>query len=274
MLTALYPVLFSGSLDPEVVAWRSAIAANGGSVSGGAVAAVNAFVRGCKADGVWDALLDVGLFAGVDNLNAALVKLKTPSGVQRVLTNNNFVSADHTATGASAGLVGNGSSKFLNTGFIGLGTLSTTSASVGFYTTSPHVGLSVTGAGEHSGSRFNVTNAPTGIESHLFNTTIGGGALSLSGAPTARHIIASRVASNSHIIYSNGSQVASNAGSGGSISGLAFFLYAFNNNGTPGSFSPQRDTFYHIGRGLSAANAAALASRVNDLMRAFGANVY
>lgn len=269
--SALFPVLFSGSLDPDVVAWRSAVTANGGSVSGGVVAQVSRFVRGCKADGVWDSLLEVCLFSGVDNLNAALVKLKTPSDVQRVLTNVNFVEADYVSTGASAGLSGNKTSKYLNTGLTPVGRGMANNSTQGFYQTRVVTASSLTGAGENSGKRLNMGLSTVSTSSNMYNLTTG--SLAYLTATTG-FTVASRVSSASHVIYKNGVNVASNATSGGTITDLSYFLFAWNANATPSNYGDQRDTFFFIGTGLTDTQVAALSSRLNTLMAGFGCNTY
>lgn len=68
--------------------------------------AINAFVVGCKADGIWTAIKASCILAGARTLAGALVPL-----VGTAPTNVNFVSGDY---GRKTGLVGDGSSKYLN----------------------------------------------------------------------------------------------------------------------------------------------------------------
>jgi hypothetical protein len=69
--------------------------------------AINAFVVGCKADGIWNAIKASCILAGARTLSGALVPL-----VGAAPTNNNFVSGDYNR---KTGLLGNGSSKYLDT---------------------------------------------------------------------------------------------------------------------------------------------------------------
>jgi len=107
---------------PEAQAWRNAVIANGGTVSGSTLNAVSRFCRSIDAAGIRDRFYRLNLFCGT-GLNAALVPLyRGPSlgGTQygnTTDTNNGpFVSGDYAETGASGGLNGNGSSKSLATG--------------------------------------------------------------------------------------------------------------------------------------------------------------
>ena len=68
--------------------------------------AINDFVLGCKQDGIWNAIKASCILAGARTLNGALVPL-----VGTAPTNFNFVSGDYNR---KTGLVGNGSTKYLN----------------------------------------------------------------------------------------------------------------------------------------------------------------
>ena len=68
--------------------------------------AINAFVVGCKDDGIWNAIKASCILAGARTLAGALTSL-----VGTAPTPFNFVSGDYNR---KTGLVGNGSSKYLN----------------------------------------------------------------------------------------------------------------------------------------------------------------
>jgi hypothetical protein len=87
--------------------WVNRVYAAGSTVSQPVANAVSSFVDGCQADGIWDAMKSVVLLAGADTLAGALVPLKGTAP-----TNNGpFVSDDYNR---KTGLVGNGSTKWLN----------------------------------------------------------------------------------------------------------------------------------------------------------------
>ncbi len=271
-----FPVLFGGGgLDPDVLAWQAAIVANGGSVGPSAVRSVDAFVRGCKGDGVWEPILDMGLFAGVDNLNAALVKLKTPSGVSRVLTNNNFVGADYTATGVSAGLSGNGASKVLDTGFTPNSFISTGSGHLSVY-----VG-SFGGVGSILGC--STLNPPSGASPHYqiesLQSRISSTAVGASRSPNASSSfeLASAVSTTDLRAFRNGTQINTtfSISRAGALPSVPLAIFATRYAGVYGEFGNSlRITMYSAGSGMSVAQAAAFSARVNALMTAFGANAY
>lgn len=95
------------AVDPDAADYFARIVSAGSSISVANKAAVDAFVRGCKADGIWTAIKASCLLAGPDDLTGALVPL-----VGVAPTNNGpFVSGDYNRT---TGLLGNGTTKYLN----------------------------------------------------------------------------------------------------------------------------------------------------------------
>ena len=111
----------ASGVHPEAAAWRTAVVANGGSVSGTTLSAVDKFCKAIDTAGIRDRLYRVNLFCG-NSLSAALVPVfRGPSrtGTQygnATDTNANFVSGDYNETGSSGGLNGNGTTKYLETG--------------------------------------------------------------------------------------------------------------------------------------------------------------
>jgi hypothetical protein len=99
------------TIEAEAAQWRARVRAAGGTVSWATLQATSAFVRQCKAAGIWHKLNRVNLFCG-DQLAACLVPLKVGSGVQTE-SSVNFVAGDYSE---ATGLTGNGSTKYLNTG--------------------------------------------------------------------------------------------------------------------------------------------------------------
>jgi hypothetical protein len=84
-------------------------AADGQALEAGTRQAINNFVIGCKQDGIWSAIKASCILSGARTLNGALQPLAGTAP-----TNFNFVSGDYNR---KTGLVGNGSSKYLNSGY-------------------------------------------------------------------------------------------------------------------------------------------------------------
>jgi hypothetical protein len=100
----------SGGLDPDAKAYIAAVEfEDGQALESGVRKAINNFVVGCKVDGIWSAIKASCILAGARTLDGALVPL-----VGTAPTNNNFVSGDYNR---ETGLVGDGSTKYLNSNY-------------------------------------------------------------------------------------------------------------------------------------------------------------
>ncbi len=81
----------AAQLDPDARRYILEVeAADGARLETGARLAINAFVRGCKQDGIWNAIKASCILAGARTLNGALVPL-----VGTAPTNFNFVAGDY-----------------------------------------------------------------------------------------------------------------------------------------------------------------------------------
>jgi hypothetical protein len=98
---------FGAALDPDAAAYIAAVeAADTQALEPAVRAAINDFVVGCKADGIWGAIKASCILAGARTLTGALVPL-----VGAAPTNFNFVSGDYNR---KTGLVGDESTKYLD----------------------------------------------------------------------------------------------------------------------------------------------------------------
>ena len=95
------------TFDTDALAYITAVeAADGEALEDGVREAIDAFVKGCKADAIWDAIKASCILAGARTLNGCLVPL-----VGAAPTNFNFVSADYDR---KTGLKGDEATKYLN----------------------------------------------------------------------------------------------------------------------------------------------------------------
>jgi hypothetical protein len=93
--------------EPEALTYIAAVeAADGQALEPAVKLAINAFIKGCKNDGIWPAIKASCILAGARTLNGALVPL-----VGTAPTNFSFVAGDYNR---ETGLVGDGSTKYLN----------------------------------------------------------------------------------------------------------------------------------------------------------------
>jgi hypothetical protein len=109
MVRIINPFIFAlgGGYDSDAAAYIAAVeTADAASLATKYKDAINDFVVGAKSDGFWSAIKAACFLAGPATLAGALVPL-----VGTAPTNVNFVSGDYNRV---SGLVGNGSSKYLN----------------------------------------------------------------------------------------------------------------------------------------------------------------
>jgi hypothetical protein len=108
-LIYINPYAFGAALDPDAAAYIAAVegpSADNQALEPAVVTAINDFVVGCKADGIWSAIKASCILAGARTLSGALIPLAGTAP-----TNNNFVSGDYDR---KTGLNGNGTTKWLN----------------------------------------------------------------------------------------------------------------------------------------------------------------
>jgi hypothetical protein len=230
-------------------------AADGQTLETGVKDAINTFVIGCKADGIWTAIKASCILAGARTLAGALVPL-----VGTAPTNFNFVAGDYNR---KTGLLGNGSTKYLNSNRNNNADPQNSNHNAVYATqiTSAGAYMSVRGAAASDTG----ANA-MGVGPFFRNRT----ATASTHASTATGLIAhARSSSSSYTVRFAGSNtsVASNSET---PLGINLFVFARNTNGTPEFYGNARLAFYSIGESL---NLALLDARVTTLINAISAAI-
>ncbi|MGV3771998.1 MAG: hypothetical protein ACO1QB_03790 [Verrucomicrobiales bacterium] len=252
--------------NPETIAYRDRIISNGGSIAETSLDAIEKFVIDCKNASIWDKFLEVGPFAGT-GLNAALVKLVYPGGGSGVLTNVNFVSGDYVETGTNGGLLGDGATKYLNTGF----NLQTSLPDNAHFSACMRDDVGVAGnrsmIGAVSGSDQYWMGSVTPASSMACR--MGQLATASMGQAMLRGFYAAvRSTSNQLRFYKDGIMTGSDSSAVAHTKpNQPIYLFAFNSAGTPGAFLPSRLSFYSIGEPLNEQETAALHDAVRTLQR-------
>jgi hypothetical protein len=269
---------------PEAIAWRAAVIANGGTVSGTEFNAVNTFCRTAEfgATPFRSLLFRFNPFMG--GLLGALVPLfRGPSrtGTQyggTTDTNNGpFTSGDYSAT---AGLTGNGTSKYLSCGANIMNAINADSVHTSVF--GPV--LNADASGDRNG--LTVHDATfTNIAGILLRTSANANLkIGYGGDPVATRteatlaiasgvMIATAVTLTDLRLYLNGSQIGTTqtgARTAGGLSALAPFVFAANANGTPSNYTGSTLAGYSIGLGMTAAQAAAYSNACIALCSAVG----
>ena len=264
--------------------WINRVYANGGTVSSATAGAVNTFCESIASAGIRDRFYRMGIFAG-SNLNAALVPLyRGPSlgGTQyggTTDTNNAFVGVgtDYAETGATGGLLGNGTTKYLNTGFnvdqlpgaanchlssfiTGTQDITAVRSLVGVLfngvtdryrlflrsdtSTPPNYSVQVDLGKTDSASQTNRTNTSSGL------------------------FVGSRTSTTSLALYANAVEVGTNGATVAETTG-AFPFLVFARTG-PTEFYNGRMAAYSIGAGMTAAQVTAYNTAIQAFQTALG----
>jgi len=243
--------------DPAAAAYITAVeTADGQALETAVKNAINSFVLGCKADGIWSSIKASCILMGARTLAGALTPL-----VGSAPTNNGpFVSGDYNR---KTGLAGNGTSKYLDTTrnanadpqdnfhmalFLGEAIV-TSSISMG-------AGAASTGSTMIQGANW---RNRSGTGDPLASTGTQSGFFGMSRASSSEFIGRNNGTSTT---FSRASQTPHN----GNI------LTHARNSGTnvAGLFSAMRLSYYSIGESL---NVAALDSRVSALSTAIAAAI-
>lgn len=273
----------ASGVHPEAAAWRSAVVANGGSVSASTMKAVSKFCGDIDAAGIRDRFYRLNLYCG--NFNAALVPLyrsasfNGPTFGNATDTNVNFVAGDYVETGSSGGLFGNGTTKYLNCGTV-LAGLNATTGHTGFYARS--LSLDST-ANKNAIGGYGIGFA----NSCAIFTREGGNAGTLgtwcditfrtSTTPIIvnGHVISTSVSSTDLRLTVDGAQrggtATGNRGTTAAFSGN-IHVHAVNANGTPLNHIASGLQAYHMGLGLTVAQALAFYGIMQAFQTALGRN--
>jgi hypothetical protein len=223
-------------------------AADGQALEFEVARAIDNFVLGCKADGIWDAIKASCILAGARTLTGALVPLAGTAP-----TNFNFVSSDYNR---KTGLAGDGSTKYLDS--------NRTSDTDPLNSKHCSVYISTTGTAESTdiylGDTTTLRIAQSATTSSVRVSSIFS---SVATAVVTGFVGGSRSISGSFIARRNGANVTQGATSS---SDVAKSTYIFARNDSPPLNASARLAFYSIGESL---NLALLDARVTDLINAF-----
>jgi hypothetical protein len=246
--------------DPDALAYLAEVErADGQALESGTRDAVIAFVTGCKADGIWNAIKASCILAGARTLEGALVPL-----VGAAPTNFNFVAGDYNR---KTGPVGNGSTKYLDSGRANDADPQDSQHLAVFLSTATatnrvHIGAGGTSTGA---SGLGVSNTPTAAFQRSRESvprvsgTLGTGFYGKSRSSFSS--FTNRCSGTSTVVTSQSENPSSDN----------LFVFARNNgSGVPELFLGNRMSFYSIGESL---DLALLDARVTTLINAFDAAI-
>lgn len=262
---------------PEAQDWRNRAIANSGSVSGSTLKAVSDFCRQIDAAGIRDRFYRLNLFCG-GNLNAALVPLfrgASRTGTQlgnQTDTNTNFVSGDYAETGASGGLVGNGNSKYLDTGLANSampsGNAHLSSYEIVRATTTFDTSI---GARETNATGVLLLGSWSVIANYVFSGFESGGTITDSSGGTG-HFLGSVDGATSSALFRNGSSIATSASTTRTPTNRNIYVFALNTGGVIGQYSNAKIGGYSIGLSMTTSQVSAFYTAMQTFQTALGRN--
>jgi hypothetical protein len=226
----------------------------------GVKTAINNFVVGCKADGIWNAIKSSCILAGARTLAGALQPL-----VGTAPTNFNFVSGDYSRT---TGLVGNGTTKYLNSN------RNSTSDPNSSIHLAVHINTAhISGVGAYIGVGAGTTGATSVFSNRSSNEFAvrnrNSTTNTIAAASAATGFVGtSRASSSAYLLRVNNSSTSFTADAQASID-ANHFIFGRNASGSE-AFTTGRLSFYSIGQSL---DLALLDTRVTALIAAYGAAI-
>ena len=255
------------SFDSDASTYIDAVeTADGQALETGVRVAINDFVLGCKQDEIWDAIKASCILAGARTLDGALVPLV---GTAPTNVGDNFVDGDYNR---ETGLVGDGSTKYLNTGYstygqsdVHLGVYISSGLGLGAY-------MGLLDSGSNSGSM--LVQHPQRLERASIIRSINTSSNVLGGASTSStgFVGGSKTQAGLHTHRSGGSDLSRSESTTLTLSPWNHYVFARNLGDSPNYFAPSghRFAFYSIGESL---DLAALDTRVSNLITAIGAAI-
>jgi hypothetical protein len=251
---------YSRRLHPEALDWLARVKSAGSGASATTVQAVSDFCERIDAAGIRSRFVRLNLFAG-NNLTAALVPLYRGTALGALVgnatdTNTNFVGADYVETGASGGLVGNGSTKNLATGITTniLGSNRHASGIITSYSdTSFRYFLGSLSAANTNAFGLLVRD----LSVRYYNST----GIFFSGAPTlaSSGIFLGTSVADDHSVSANGGSFGSYSAAAAVANDVSILIFAASQAGTPINFNASRMGGYSLGLDLTQAGATSYA---------------
>lgn len=227
--------------------------------------AINTYIVGLKADGIWAKITDrcLPIWGTAAASSVTLKNVATPSGSG---------SPAYTTSGVDF----NGTSQYISTGIVPSTSLSQDNIHVSYYCredvtagTKYMFGTQVTGGTNILG--LIGKNASNLVRWFANTTTVSG---SVTNSSTTGYFQLVRTASNLSGVYKNGSLLESSTQASTGLPNAAIFIGAQNSgNGTAASHFDGQCAMWSVGQGLTATEAANDNTRTETLMDALGIGV-
>jgi hypothetical protein len=256
--------------------WVNRVYANGGTVSSATAAAVNQFctdIENAPGGSIRDRFLRLNLFCG--SFQGAFVPLYrsasfggSPLGnaTDTNLGSPAFLVGDYSETGTSGGLLGNGSTKYLNTG------LSTNDIGITGHVSAYHRGAMSSGALIRQGDLTTTVGLDYSSGLGVVRGFWSGSGTACFALNTGGHYLVTRRSPTDMDTYVNGaltrgdSSVTTNVTA--TANAIPFYVFALNNNSSPVSFLNTRLQGYSVGLSMTQAQATHFSTIMTALQTA------
>jgi hypothetical protein len=250
-------------MDPDAAAYITAVeTADGQALEEKTKIAIDNFVLGCKADGIWTAIKASCILAGARTLNGALVPLvgAAPTNVGGL-----FVGGDYNR---ETGLVGNASTKYLNTNRASNADPQN-STHLAVYQTShqTRAGATKWAAGTFTAAASKGLATSSTVRFWAANDSVVTASLTESSGIAGLWGVNRNNSANVQMRYQSLSYTATKTSSAPTTNNI--WIFARSGSSGPEA-SDARIAFYSLGESL---DLALLDARVTDLINAFGAAI-
>jgi hypothetical protein len=248
------------ALDQDAAGYIQRVeSADGQRLEAGVRRAIDAFVRGCKYDGIWTAIKASCIMAGARTLSGALVPL-----VGAAPTNFNFVAGDYDR---KTGLKGNASTKYLDTNRNNNADPQNSKHLATYVNQAPSADAFLLSSGGSAVAGNATLSRTGGTWRGRVNVGVGATPLDSTVITSPAFVAVVRTASNAQTIMVN-SVTASNTTASVAPNSLTVHVFAAPDPLTNRADSPI--AFYSIGESL---DPALLRGRVTTLINAIGAAI-
>ena len=240
----------SGSRDDAFAYITKVEAADGQELELAVKTAINDFVIGCKADGIWGAIKASCILAGARTLNGALVPLKGSAP-----SNNAFAANDYIR---KTGLKGDGSSKYLDSNRANNADGQNDNHNAVYFTTLGGGGIFMGRGFQETGTNVLANSGSTRNRSVTVQN--------MATPPTPGLFGVSRSSSSSYTVRASNTSITANIASEPPDGGNVWIFARNTPNSNNRSFSDARIAFYSIGSNL---DLVLLQNRLAALFAAF-----
>jgi len=271
--------VFLNSLDPETMNWLERVDSSGGSVSDSVIAAIDDYVKEVKglkyqSVNIRNLIFRENWFSG--NFNSAFVPLFRNSNGSTYISggykdvNHNYPSSSYSDTGQSSGLPGNGTNRYVSTGFIPFfeSELGINDARLSIYSMSSQNDAGRSGCRDITGKSFYYY--PKYLNGYsYFSLNSNTESFAVIPSPSG-YIMMQRTSQQMNNVYYRDYLINTVQMNSTNKPNKEIFIGAFNNNGTASNFMSSQLGGYSIGRSFTQQQAVIHYNAVQRLMNRLG----